>query len=106
MGTNRHTSWLRLVMDIFLVIAVVIAVGAYLRPSTASAQLPGQTQVAPAQNSPGFSGADQPAPPVQDTVSITNTVNLDPKILAAIIGAENAALSQPQYLISMPVIIR
>jgi biopolymer transport protein ExbD len=106
MVKNYPLSRLRLVMDIFLVLAVIIALTAYLRPSTASAQLPTQSQAASSQDSPGLSMQDQPVALALDTDVITGTVILDNETLAAVIAAENAALTQPQYVITLPVIIR
>jgi hypothetical protein len=38
--------------------------------------------------------------------AITATVTLDDNILAAIMAAENAAMTSPQFLIGLPIITR
>jgi hypothetical protein len=106
MAKSHPSSVLRLVMDIFLVIALLVAALAYLQPSPVNAQPPTQAQAVSGQGSPGDASLDQLVTSTLDTPAVTSTVTLDIKTLAAVIAAENVALIQLQYSIDMPVVIR
>jgi hypothetical protein len=93
-------NWFRVILDCVLVVAVILAVFTYHQPSQANAVT--QSTVSGEVNS----GPQKESGPgsLIETEVLSGTVILSNEMIAAVIAAENAALTPPQYLTDLPII--
>jgi hypothetical protein len=106
MAKGIHFRWIRLILDGILLLSVILAVIAYRQPSQASVEPQTQPQTVQVVSASGLSQENTAPIPSLETDPITNSVTLDNNTLAAMIAAENAALTPPQYMTGLPVITR
>jgi hypothetical protein len=96
----------RLILDSLLVLTVTLAIITYHQPRQVNAEQ--QSHMQTVFNSNGQIIGQ----PIADTLvltgteTISNTVILANETIAAVIAVENAALTPPQYLTSLPVMTR
>lgn len=105
-AVGSPTRRLRLLLDCYLVLLLILAISAQDQRVLGQAGRQPMTAGRQADDSSLFSSpaavdmgqAVEPLPPDQ--------VTLDNKTLAAMIAAENAALTPPQNLLDLPVVTR
>ena len=97
---------LRLILDCFLLVAVIWVIIARIQPIQASAGTQSSTQWLVNASSQDPDWQPQASGTVDVTQVITSSVPLDDITLAAMMAAENAALTSPQYLTGLPIIRR
>ncbi len=96
----------RLLLDCLLVIAVLLAIVANYQPDQAIAASQVQLQAVITGIAPEYRQEYQAPITSIETEVIRNSVTLDINTLAAMIAAENAALTLPQYMTDLPIITR
>ncbi|HSB65421.1 MAG TPA: hypothetical protein VLD65_02525 [Anaerolineales bacterium] len=101
-GIKLHR--IRWILDGLLLVAVILVVIARIQPTQAHAETQSSPQVILAESSQAFT--DQPQVSGMDDVTqaITTSIPLDDITLAALMAAENAALTPPLYLTGLPII--
>jgi hypothetical protein len=103
---GNHFRRIRLILDALLVLAVVLAIFTYRQSGQANAGLQSQPKAALSDNTWDTQAQSISSMPISGTEVIGNSIILDNETVAAVIAAENAALTPPQYLTSLPVITR
>ena len=97
---------IRLILDCFLLVAMILVVIARIHPIQASAGTQSSPLVILAEISQGLTERSQASQMDDVTQAITSSVPRDDYTLAALMAAENAALTSPQYLTGLPIITR
>lgn len=98
--------WIRLILDCFLLVAVILVVLARIHPNQAGAGTQSFQQAIMAASPQSLAELSQ-AGQVDDTTQvITGSVQLDDNTLAALMAAENAALTPPQFMTGLPIVTR
>jgi hypothetical protein len=101
-----HINQRRLILDGLLVLAVVAALFSYHEPWHVNAEQQVQSTAVTENSNQDF------GQPIAETTTISGTeaagdaVILDNETIAAVIAAENAALTPPQFMTGLPVIAR
>jgi len=96
----------RLILDGILVFALIVAIFLSIQPTKADAELQASALSAEAVSSRALQlDGRQVEPSASDNPPIEG-VTIDNNTLAALIAAQNAALTPPQYLIGLPIIQR
>lgn len=99
-----HVKRIRLILDGLLVLMVFLAIISYHGPIQVNAEQQSQTV--------SGSSVQDFGQPIADTSVLTGTeitssvVILDNETIAAVIAAENVALTPPQYLTTLPIATR
>ena len=96
----------RLILDCFLVFALILAIILSSHPTQANTELQTTALNAQPANSQALHPQDTLIEPLDSDNPPTDGVTIDDNMLAALIAAENAALTLPQYLIGLPIIQR
>jgi hypothetical protein len=94
------------ILDGILVLMVIVAVIAHNHPIQANAETQYSQQVILNATSEGIVDPSQANAVADTTQVISNSVTVDDITLAAMLAAENAALTSPQYLTVLPIITR
>lgn len=103
---GSHIKRRRLILDGLLVLAVIAALFSYHEPWHVNAEQ--QLQNTAATESSNLDDGQ----PIAETTTFTgtevtnNAVILANETIAAVIAAENAALTPPQYMTGLPVVTR
>jgi hypothetical protein len=97
---------IRLILDCILLLAAVLLVIVNYHPIQANTEPHPSTQAIPTESSQELSAQSQASGMADVTQAITNSVTLDDNTLAALMAAENAALTAPQFLTGLPIITR
>jgi hypothetical protein len=97
---------MRLILDGLLVLALILAITLSSYPTKANAEL--QTPASNTQpvSTQALHSQDTLVEPLAGSNPLTDGVTIDNNTLAAIIAAQNAALTPPQYMIGLPIIQR
>ncbi len=103
-GTNYRR--IRLILDGLLLLAVVVVVIVNYHPIQANTESHPSPQVLLTGSSQDISAQPQASGMADITQAITSSVTLDDNTLAALMSAENAALTAPQFLTGLPIITR
>lgn len=96
----------RLILDALLLLAVVLAIFSYHEPWQANAEPEFQRQEVLGNNNQNFGQPIGDTPILSGTEEVSNAVILANETIAAVIAAENSALTPPQYWTSLPVMRR
>ena len=97
---------LRTILDCFLVILIVLLAVAAHHPARAGADHQASAVAAPAVDAKALMDIQPATVGVASVNPSLDQPLLDNNTLAAIIAAENAALTLPQYLVDLPVLSR
>jgi hypothetical protein len=103
---NLHSHRVRLILDAVLVLLVVVAVFNYRQPRQVLAEQASHTQTALVNNPLSYELEMAGTTVITETKVASNTVVLDNETIAAMIAAENTALTPPQYMTSLPFLAR
>jgi hypothetical protein len=101
-----HLRWIRIILDCLLGLAVILGIFTYSQPKTAIAE----QKLQPQEEITGSLQDNQQQ--ITVTAPLTNTEIIsassieENETIAAIIAVENAALTPPDYLQSLPIISR
>lgn len=106
MKKRINPNKMRLILDGLLVLAVVLAIFSYRQPGLANGEQNGQTQTVIADNMPDLQEQNNSSTPATGPEVSENPVILDNETIAAVLAAENAALTPPQYLTTLPIATR
>jgi hypothetical protein len=99
-----HFRRTRLILDCLLVLAAIFAIFSYRQPGRANAEQNTQAQAVFVDNIRDLKDQSNSSVPITSTDVTNNTIILANETIAAVIAAENAALTPPQYLTSLPVV--
>lgn len=97
---------MRLILDGILVLALLVAVVLSIQPTKADAELQAPALNVEAVPSQALHSIGPQLEPTASDNPPAEGVLIDNTTLAAIIAAQNAALTPPQYLIGLPIIQR
>lgn len=97
---------IRLILDCTLLLAVLLVIMVSFHSTQAKPAAQASPQTILIESSQDLSAQFQLNGAAEVTQAITNSVTLDNNMLAALMAAENAALTSPQYLNDLPIITR
>ena len=101
-----HSGGLRTFLDCVLLLAVILVIVGNMHTAEAKTENQVTAQRSPMVGTKIQTGQDFATVEITSTIQVPGAVSLDNNQLAAMIAAENAALTPPQYLTDLPIIAR